>query len=317
MTNSKITVLLLLLVPLGCSERKNGIDPTAALTVSPRIGDTVTAFYLSGEGSRNHDDIPFGLTYYWILDDTIHLAADSTQSRTSFRLKSFGPHLFKLIVKNVWGDKDSATTNVLVQEFQKESTYQDPRDGQIYKTVLIGKYWWFAENLRYGSAIQPREQPTDNNIVEKYVRNLDSLNQGGFYSPEEVHLYSLNPDTSICPPGWSLPFSQPANDIFSYIFMLDPEVSKKMFISGFLSGLSWKPGGGYYNIDGARFEVSDLSFWWAKEIIYPVDSEVGYDLIYFWGDGPHLLSWNYIPVTHSEWYPKSRFALPVRCIKKN
>lgn len=251
------------MLTFGCSEKENGVKPTAVLFVSPTIGDTLTAFYLSGEDSRSRDDIPFGLTFYWTLDDTIPLPADPTQSRTSTRIRTLGPHLLKLTVRNVWGDEDNSTVNVIVQEYKKVFLYQDPRDGQLYKTVLIGNYWWFAESLKYGSVLQFGQEPANNGIVEKYVRDPKSENQEGFYTPQEAHLYALDQDSSICPPGWTLPFYDCVISLWSISLRYDIAHQAEFYSSGFLSHMSLHSGGGYYNLDSTRFEPTDLSYWLA------------------------------------------------------
>ena len=316
LNNGRILFIFLPLLTFGCSDQGNGISPTASLFVSPPIGDTLTAFYLSGEDSRSRDDIPFGLTYYWTLDDTVQLPADPTQSRTSIRIRSFGPHQLKLTVRNVWGEEDTSAVNVMVQEYKKVFIYQDPRDGQLYKTVRIGNYWWFAENLRYGSVLELGQQPTKNGIVEKYVRDPQSVNQEGFYTPQEAHLYSLDQDSSICPPGWFLPFYDCVISLWSISLRYDIAHQTEFYSSGFLSHLSLRAGGGYYNLDSTRFEPSVLSYWLAAEI-KTNGSKPGYNLMYFGGSSPFLASNAYEDGMSYVYYPTTHFAVPVRCVKKN
>ena len=100
-------------------------------------------------------------------------------------------------------------------------TLVDVRDGQTYKTVVIGEQLWMAENLNIGTMInstKPGYEMSDNQIIEKYCwdNNEDFCNgenemmkKGGFYEWKEAVQYwdgqPQHPVQSICPEGWHIP----------------------------------------------------------------------------------------------------------------
>lgn len=104
----------------------------------------------------------------------------------------------------------------------------DIRDGQIYKTVMIGDDWWMAENLNYGLAIDSFHggsagdgEQSDNGINEKYCyfnndENCDTY--GGLYSWNEAMKYdSLSRPGGICPEGWHIPSEEELRELlFQY-----------------------------------------------------------------------------------------------------
>jgi len=56
--------------------------------------------------------------------------------------------------------------------------FTDPRDGQVYKTIIVNpgklfEYEIFAENLNYGAQVSGTSGQSDDNIVEKYCYNDD------------------------------------------------------------------------------------------------------------------------------------------------
>ena len=92
--------------------------------------------------------------------------------------------------------------------------FVDTRDGNSYKTVLIGAQCWMAQNLNVGTKISLATSQTDNGTFEKYCYNNDDARcavYGGLYQWNEMMNYTIsspiNPSgvQGICPTGWHLP----------------------------------------------------------------------------------------------------------------
>lgn len=83
----------------------------------------------------------------------------------------------------------------------------DARDQRTYNTIDMGNgQCWFNENLNIGSMISASVAQTDNDSIEKYCYQGDSLNcetRGGLYSWNEVMDYGST-DNGICPVGWKV-----------------------------------------------------------------------------------------------------------------
>lgn len=92
--------------------------------------------------------------------------------------------------------------------------------GVEYPTVLIGEQCWMAKNLDIGIQIHSPTEMTNNDIIEKYCYDDDSINcqkYGGLYQWGEIMHYSTSEGAQgICPDGWHIPTNKDFADLFIY-----------------------------------------------------------------------------------------------------
>jgi uncharacterized protein (TIGR02145 family) len=94
-------------------------------------------------------------------------------------------------------------------EFQCGMKMTDSRDGKMYNTVKIGTRCWMAENINVGKKIPGSMLPSNNDSIEKYCYNDDTLKcniYGALYTWDEMMGYLADTATrGICPAGWHIP----------------------------------------------------------------------------------------------------------------
>lgn len=115
---------------------------------------------------------------------------------------------------------------------------KDERDGQVYRTVKIGKQEWMAENLRYKS---------QNN----YYRN-SYFDEKRFY---ETYDYSFHSSKNVCPDGWEVPSKRDWKKLFKTIGGSEIVDDEYDFVKDKL--LAEKVGGS----NEYGFAATDFDFW--------------------------------------------------------
>ncbi|MCK5741798.1 MAG: hypothetical protein KAH48_06235 [Chlorobi bacterium] len=124
------------------------------------------------------------------------------------------------------------TSSLYAGQWNPGEDITDQRDGQVYKTVVIGEQVWMAENLNYGNMIQstkPGYEMSDNSIFEKYCWENDEENcdgaetkmkRGAFYEWREAMQYWDGqpelPVKGVCPQGWHIPSSDEWNTLLNF-----------------------------------------------------------------------------------------------------
>jgi uncharacterized protein (TIGR02145 family) len=114
------------------------------------------------------------------------------------------------------------------------NTFTDPRDGNIYKTVTIGKQVWMAENLKYLPSVVGPATGSETTPYY-YVYGYDGTNLTEAKATTNYKTYgvlfnwhaamagsassSANPSgvQGVCPAGWHLPSNEEWTQLTNYL----------------------------------------------------------------------------------------------------
>lgn len=181
-------VLMLLAVLCGCTA-----------TVSNDADDEPQTFSELSKCTKSNN----GQMVYLPEDDARYLCEDGQWkplgviSSSSKQADSSGDN------KNISSSKEKIESSSSTESKDDcENGYVcDSRDGQKYKTTVIGKQTWMAENLNY---------KVDNSfcydLAEVYCKKYGRLyTRKGALNTQDNNLIVENPYRGICPEGWHVP----------------------------------------------------------------------------------------------------------------
>lgn len=143
----------------------------------------------------------------------------------------------------------------------------DERDGNVYKTVVLGEQVWLAENLRYlpKSSGFYYDDFSPMYHVQNFMHNdIDSLKASEYYEDYGV-LYNWPAALTACPAGWHLPSKEDFNILLDYAGGKD--VAGKILkysnqTKSSESGFDARTGGAYHEREFSR--VGYLGYYWSR-----------------------------------------------------
>jgi len=190
------------------------------------------------------------------------------------------------------------------------NTVRDCRDGQIYKTVEIGRQTWMAENLNYIVDSSCCYKNSANNC-SKYGRLYTwtgAMNIAGSYQSSLASAEISDPHQGACPTGWHIPKSNEWATLGNTVGGLSSAGTKLKSTSEWNYngngtddyGFSALPAGGRYDY-GVFNNVGEEAYFWSA-------SENGEDSAYY-----KILDYDLNGMYAGS--SSKRHAFSVRCIK--
>ena len=236
-------------------------------------------------------------------------------------------------------EKESSSSSVVEQSSSSSENIcttceydvlTDERDGQMYKTVLIGEQWWMAENLNY-AYLQPTEELDSSSFCyndslsycDKYGRLYlwsAAVDSAGLFSTNgegcgfDMRCVQEFPVRGVCPSGWHLPTSEEFALLVNTVGGFYPAAPKLK------STIGWR----YNNIEHCSGNGTDeYSFSVLPAGMRNVQggfvAEHAY--AYFWnskeenGTDAHFVMWRYDKDYVSFSYVNKGYFHSVRCVK--
>ncbi|MDR1829419.1 MAG: fibrobacter succinogenes major paralogous domain-containing protein [Candidatus Fibromonas sp.] len=162
----------------------------------------------------------------------------------------------------------------------------DPRDGQVYKTTIIGTQTWMAQNLNYAVKDTVLHQygecfGEDRSIhIEREPNNLSDAEveancamYGRLYSSGSIV------ENDVCPAGWHVPNDEEWQTLFDFVGGSGIAGEKLKAVSGWNYGngtddygFAALPGGNYnqsINSGGNYSFIGERGYWWSASSNYP------------------------------------------------
>jgi uncharacterized protein (TIGR02145 family) len=99
-------------------------------------------------------------------------------------------------------------------------TFTDPRDGNTYRVVCIGRQCWMAENLKFMPAVCPATTTPDGSpchyVYDYQGYDISEAKETDNYRNYGV-LYNWPAVLAACPPGWHLPRDEEWSELTTFL----------------------------------------------------------------------------------------------------
>jgi uncharacterized protein (TIGR02145 family) len=267
---NRIICLVIIILSIHSCDKGN-LPPVAKLTIFPPVGDTSILFEFNAAQSEDDRSYAIGLVFRWDTNgDGVWDSGFEKDNTSAHKFLVPGNYLVRMEVKDLDGLTAIALDTVEVFGVNADTgRFQDPRDGNVYRTVRIGGSWWMAENLRFGKLIPNSREQTDNDTVERYRftdwKECDTV--GGVYSWFEAMNYNVDNPKGICPDGWHIPSHAEWNKLYQAFPM---SYAHKYFGKEGLSGLNLDiSNSGYQCEDLFHENFYDGGFWTTSYVLSP------------------------------------------------
>ena len=243
------------------------IKPVPVLTVSPEYGTIDTVFVFDASGSFDASTPPEELLFRFDFDGDEEWDTDfTTEHFYEYRYSHPGNYRPVLEVKDSDGLFADTSLTVPVQHGNTsdpcEGYYSVLYEGKVYHTVRIGQQCWLKENLDVGVMIPAGEDQGNNQFIEKYCYDNDSVNcdtYGGLYQWSEAmnYLFPIATVRGICPSGYHIPSDMEWRTLEAFVDSQHDVLDEIWNVPGFRgydagkrmkAMLSWLPGANGNNL---------------------------------------------------------------------
>jgi len=213
-------LLLSSVIMTGCKKEKEIYEnksPVASFSISSKSSSTlghIGSLFKFDASACSDDSTPISeLMVRWDFDgDGIYDTEWSTDKLSSYKYTKEGEYTINIEVK----DEEEKVCVESKSLTIISPTFTDSRDNKTYKTVIIGKQVWMAENLAYeipGKEIQGSMWSRNKAYDAWCYYENDKITYGescGIFYQWEAAL-------SACPSGWHIPSKKEWNELKDYL----------------------------------------------------------------------------------------------------
>ncbi len=145
---------------------------------------------------------------------------------------------FRIKITNLTSENisDISDSRFIITQPIETSTFTDPKDAKVYKTVKIGDQWWMAENYNYDAEIGAASYFNDTIFCEQY---------GRLYTQESAYLNN--------PPGWHLPSDEEWQELEAYLGIPSASLDMEGLRGSFTADLMKIGGGSGFDVIWAGY----------------------------------------------------------------